>query len=118
MARTGQHGGGRASGVLRHCVSLEPVPRRQPILSQSLAGPRRQPGWLIGGQDGAANRLGLPRTTLVYKMRKLGIETRRSSRPRPIRQLAEEQRPAAENCPGDAAYAVCCRMLVINKVSS
>ncbi len=28
----------------------------------------------IGGQSGAATRLGLPRTTLVYKMRKLGIE--------------------------------------------
>jgi formate hydrogenlyase transcriptional activator len=37
-----------------------------------------QTGWLIGGQDGAANRLGLPRTTLIYKMRKLGIEARRS----------------------------------------
>ena len=37
-----------------------------------------QVNWLIGGQDGAANRLGLPRTTLIYKMRKLGIETRRS----------------------------------------
>jgi formate hydrogenlyase transcriptional activator len=48
----------------------------------------KQTGWMIGGQDGAANRLGLPRTTLVYKMRKLGIETRRSSRVRPIRQLA------------------------------
>jgi transcriptional regulator with GAF, ATPase, and Fis domain len=43
-----------------------------------------QANWLIGGQDGAANRLGLPRTTLIYKMRKLGIETRRSSRVRPI----------------------------------
>jgi formate hydrogenlyase transcriptional activator len=32
----------------------------------------------IGGQSGAATRLGLPRTTLVYKMRKLGIETCRS----------------------------------------
>src|SRR5271169_2813372 len=42
--------------------------------------------WMIGGQGGAADRLGLPRTTLVYKMRKLGIETRRSSRVRPIRQ--------------------------------
>ncbi len=42
-----------------------------------------QANWLIGGQDGAANRLGLPRTTLIYKMRKLGIETRRSSRARP-----------------------------------
>jgi hydrogenase-4 transcriptional activator len=37
----------------------------------------KQTGWMIGGQDGAANRLGLPRTTLIYKMRKLGIETRR-----------------------------------------
>jgi formate hydrogenlyase transcriptional activator len=44
--------------------------------------------WMIGGQDGAANRLGLPRTTLIYKMRKLGIEARRSSRARPMRQFA------------------------------
>jgi formate hydrogenlyase transcriptional activator len=57
-----------------------------------------QTDWLIGGQDGAANRLGLPRTTLVYKMRKLGIETRRSPRPRPIQQLADEQCHAAANC--------------------
>jgi formate hydrogenlyase transcriptional activator len=58
----------------------------------------KQTDWLIGGQDGAANRLGLPRTTLVYKMRKLGIETRRSPRPRAIRQLADEQCHAAANC--------------------
>jgi formate hydrogenlyase transcriptional activator len=55
-----------------------------------------QTNWLIGGQNGAANRLGLPRTTLIYKMRKLGIETRRSPRVRrPIRQLAVEQCHAA-----------------------
>ena len=48
----------------------------------------RQTNWLIGGQDGAANRLGLPRTTLIYKMRKLGIETRRSPGPRPVRHAA------------------------------
>ena len=48
----------------------------------------KQTDWLIGGQDGAANRLGLPRTTLIYKMRKLGIEARRSPRARPVRQLA------------------------------
>jgi transcriptional regulator with GAF, ATPase, and Fis domain len=58
----------------------------------------KQTDWLIGGQDGAANRLGLPRTTLIYKMRKLGIETHRSSRPRPIRQLADEQCHVAANC--------------------
>ena len=56
-----------------------------------------QTNWLIGGQGGAANRLGLPRTTLVYKMRKLGIETRRSPRTRPIRhtELLSDQRVVA-----------------------
>jgi formate hydrogenlyase transcriptional activator len=48
----------------------------------------KQANWLIGGQDGAANRLGLPRTTLIYKMRKLGIQTPRSHRGHPIGQLA------------------------------
>jgi len=46
----------------------------------------KQTDWLIGGQDGAATRLGLPRTTLIYKMRKLGIEARRSRRVRPFQQ--------------------------------
>jgi formate hydrogenlyase transcriptional activator len=57
----------------------------------------KQTDWMIGGQGGAANRLGLPRTTLVYKMRKLGIETR-SSRTRPIRQLADGRCHAVANC--------------------
>jgi transcriptional regulator with GAF, ATPase, and Fis domain len=57
-----------------------------------------QTNWMIGGQGGAADRLGLPRTTLIYKMRKLGIETRRSLAMRPIRQLANEQCQAAANC--------------------
>jgi len=57
-----------------------------------------QVNWLIGGQDGAANRLGLPRTTLIYKMRKLGIEMRRSPRTRPIRPLGHESYQAAANC--------------------
>ena len=54
-----------------------------------------QANWLIGGQGGAADRLGLPRTTLIYKMRKLGIEARRSQRVRPIRELADETCRAA-----------------------
>jgi len=57
-----------------------------------------QVNWLIGGRKGAANRLGLPRTTLLYKMRKLGIETRRSQGARAIRQLGDEQCYAAANC--------------------
>ncbi len=57
-----------------------------------------QTNWMIGGHDGAASRLGLPRTTLIYKMRKLGIETRRSLRVRPLRPLADEACHAAANC--------------------
>jgi formate hydrogenlyase transcriptional activator len=33
--------------------------------------------WVIGGQNGAASRLGIPRTTLIAKMRRLGIEAPR-----------------------------------------
>lgn len=31
-------------------------------------------GWVIGGPDGAAARLGLKRTTLIHRMKKLGIQ--------------------------------------------
>jgi formate hydrogenlyase transcriptional activator len=58
----------------------------------------RETDGMIGGMHGAAMRLGLPRTTLVYKMRKLGIETRRPLRARPMRQLADEQCQATANC--------------------
>ena len=37
----------------------------------------RQAGWVVGGRNGAAARLGVPRTTLLYRMRKLGIELAR-----------------------------------------
>jgi formate hydrogenlyase transcriptional activator len=33
----------------------------------------RRVNWIIGGRNGAASCLGLPRTTLLYRMRKLGI---------------------------------------------
>jgi formate hydrogenlyase transcriptional activator len=62
----------------------------------------RQADWLIGGQGGAANRLGLPRTTLIYKMRKLGIEVSRSRRSRPLQQTADgESRLFAGATAGD-----------------
>jgi formate hydrogenlyase transcriptional activator len=35
--------------------------------------------WTVAGPDGAAARLGLKRSTLQYKMRKLGIPSRRAS---------------------------------------
>ena len=33
----------------------------------------RECGWTLGGPHGAAARLGIPRTTLIYRMRRLGI---------------------------------------------
>jgi formate hydrogenlyase transcriptional activator len=30
-------------------------------------------GWVVGGVEGAAAKLGLPRTTLIYKMARFGI---------------------------------------------
>ena len=58
----------------------------------------KQANWQIGGQDGAANRLGLPRTTLIYKMDKLGIERRRSQRTRSIPRFADAQCHASATC--------------------
>ena len=43
----------------------------------------RQTNWVVGGREGAASKLGLPRTTLISRMRKLGI-SRENSWPRPI----------------------------------
>ena len=79
--------------VLRLPLDLKQTVKQSPeSAARTLADANRehiletleQANWLIGGQEGAANRLGLPRTTLIYKMRKLGIETRRSLRARPI----------------------------------
>ena len=92
--------------VLRLPLDLkQPMKPRPESVSRTLADADRehiletlkQTDGMIGGNDGAANRLGLPRTTLIYKMRKLGIEARRSSRTRPIRRWADVQCHAAAN---------------------
>ncbi|MGJ5818085.1 sigma-54 interaction domain-containing protein [Paludibaculum fermentans] len=61
-----------------------------------------QAQWMIGGRHGAAERLGLPRTTLIYKMRKLGIEPRRSQHARSAHRLGlgsgSEPLEAAAHC--------------------
>jgi formate hydrogenlyase transcriptional activator len=41
----------------------------------------RDTRWVLGGYNGAATRLGLPRTTLVYRMRKLRIVREQGCRP-------------------------------------
>jgi formate hydrogenlyase transcriptional activator len=38
----------------------------------------QQASWVVGGNDGAAARLGLPRTTLLHRMSKLGINRKRA----------------------------------------
>lgn len=63
-----------------------------------------QTQWMIGGQQGAATRLGLPRTTLIHKMKKLGIEARRSARRRPA--PAEPTLSAAAFSDGDMSAAL------------
>ena len=89
-------------------AQLKPITRSSsPTDSRTLAAAERdhildvleQTDWLIGGQLGAATRLGLPRTTLIYKMRKLGIDTRKAHH-RPLLQgtlpsLASQMAPSA-----------------------
>jgi transcriptional regulator with GAF, ATPase, and Fis domain len=36
----------------------------------------RRTNWVLSGREGAAIQLGIPRTTLLYKMRQLGIPRR------------------------------------------
>ncbi|HTB13150.1 MAG TPA: sigma 54-interacting transcriptional regulator [Bryobacteraceae bacterium] len=48
----------------------------------------RQSGGVVAGCNGAAVRLGLPRTTLLYRMRKLGIAQERGVRRRNTEGLA------------------------------
>ena len=56
-----------------------PVPLRQPdhtleeMERSYIADTLRKTNWVVGGRAGAAAKLGLPRTTLISRMRKLGI---------------------------------------------
>ncbi len=46
-----------------------------------ILGMLKETNWTIGGRDGAAARLGVPRTTLISRMQKLGISSRQSGLP-------------------------------------
>jgi formate hydrogenlyase transcriptional activator len=62
------------------------VPHRGPCSNRTLAQAERDHilevlrdvGWVVAGRNGAAARLGVPRTTLLYRMQKLGIELSRT----------------------------------------
>jgi transcriptional regulator with GAF, ATPase, and Fis domain len=53
--------------VVSNSTTLKEVGRA--LIVQALEGA----GWMIGGPEGAAVKLGLKRTTLIYKMKRLGI---------------------------------------------
>ena len=63
---------------LESCASLEPEPEvanptlEEKVRREILAACQRA-NWKLGGPRGAAARLGLKRTTLFYKMKRLGI---------------------------------------------
>jgi formate hydrogenlyase transcriptional activator len=54
----------------------------------------RQVNWVVAGRNGAASRLGLPRTTLLYRMRKLGIKLEKNQTVSPF--LSPNAFPAPE----------------------
>jgi transcriptional regulator with GAF, ATPase, and Fis domain len=60
-------------------TNLAPAPRRRPdhtlaeMERSYIADTLRRTNWVVGGRAGAAAKLGLPRTTLISRMRKLGI---------------------------------------------
>jgi transcriptional regulator with GAF, ATPase, and Fis domain len=60
-----------------------PLPTRPPTLRDSrrelILNALETVGWVVGGSEGAAARLGLNRTTLINMMKRLGIE-------RPVRR--------------------------------
>jgi formate hydrogenlyase transcriptional activator len=51
-------------------------------------------GWVLGGSAGAAHRLGLPRTTLISKMKKLGLRGARLSGQTRVSQTVSPNLPA------------------------
>ena len=55
----------------------------------------REAGWVIGGSGGAAARLGLKRTTLIAKMKKLGIARPGAQRRHKFAQREQEGRAVA-----------------------
>lgn len=65
----------------------------------------RDTRWVVGGDNGAAARLGLPRTTLVYRMRKLGIAREHGSKSFRSRLSGLSNLPAETNS-GPQEFAI------------
>ena len=77
------------------------APSRQTLLTLSemervhIRETLEETSWVIGGRAGAAARLGLPRTTLIARMQRLGIsrDTSEPRLPRLIMPVADQRHP-------------------------
>ena len=79
----------------------EPSARVQTLAAAQrahIATTLRETNWVVGGRDGAANRLGLPRTTLISRMRKLGL-----SRENPYSFSADPVHQKSASCTAGSA---------------
>jgi formate hydrogenlyase transcriptional activator len=74
----------RIAAAVREVQAVAPMTLRESeraLIVQTL----ETTGWIIGGSNGAASKLGLKRTTLIHRMKKLGIQ-------RPDRRLDSSER--------------------------
>jgi len=63
-------------GQLKHLVKSDAAPASRTLAEAErdhITDVLHQAGGVVGGRNGAAARLGLARTTLLYRMRRLGI---------------------------------------------
>jgi formate hydrogenlyase transcriptional activator len=63
--------------LLMHSTVPAPVRTLFDAERAHILGILKETNWTVGGADGAAARLGVPRTTLIGRMQKLGISSRR-----------------------------------------
>lgn len=64
--------------LLMQATALAPTQTLSDAERTHIIGILKETKWIVGGRDGAAARLGLPRTTLISRMQKLGISRKAS----------------------------------------
>jgi formate hydrogenlyase transcriptional activator len=78
--RTTEHLIGGEVGLVRLREVAQPVSIKTLVEAERahITATLRETNWVVGGPRGAAARLGLPRTTLMARMQRLGISSRTS----------------------------------------
>lgn len=66
------------AAIDQHLQTPPPVKVLEEIEREQILRALDQSNWVVGGRNGAAARLGLMRTSLVYRMQKLGISRAKS----------------------------------------